>query len=169
VASEQKALTEGDLAPDFSLPSDLGETVSLKNFRGKRVVLYFYPKDNTPGCTREACDFRDLFPQVDRTKTVLLGVSMDPVATHRRFSEKHRLPFPLLSDEGGEVSKKYGVYKQKQLYGRKFWGIERSTFVIDPDGVIKKAFRKVRVDGHARDVLEALDPKASETRGAKRV
>lgn len=150
---------EGQSAPEFSLISQDGQRVSLKAFKGKKtVVLYFYPKDNTPGCTQEACDFRDLDSKITRGGAVTIGISLDPVSTHRRFSEKYALPFPILSDEDAKVSKKYGVYKKKQLYGRTFWGIERSTFVIDRRGKILKAFRKVKVKGHAEEIVRLLRP-----------
>lgn len=151
----QEMLKEGDKAPAFSLPSDEG-MVSLKDFKGKSVVLYFYPKDLTPGCTVEACDFRDNMARVKRKGAVVLGVSRDPVKKHSSFTEKHGLNFPLLSDEDGEVCNAYGVWKQKSLYGKKFMGIERTTFVIGPDGKITKIFPKVKVAGHVDAVLEAL-------------
>lgn len=145
-----------DKAPDFSLPDQDGRTVTLKQFQGSPVVLYFYPKDNTPGCTKEACDFRDSDAAIRRAGAVVLGVSLDDAATHQKFIGKYDLPFSLLCDQGAKVSKAYGVYKEKSMYGRKYWGIERSTFVIDGAGVIQTAFRKVKVDGHAKDVLAAL-------------
>jgi peroxiredoxin Q/BCP len=146
----------GRKAPDFSLPDQNGDTVRLKNFKGKPVVLYFYPKDDTPGCTKEACDFRDSETAVKKTGAVILGVSLDDEAAHQKFIAKYCLPFSLLCDTGAKISKAYGVYKEKNMYGRKYWGIERSTFVIDKAGVIAAAFRKVKVDGHAREVLAAL-------------
>ena len=145
----------GRPAPDFSLPSTTGENISLKQFKGKRtVVLYFYPKDETPGCTREACDFRDHTEELERASVVILGVSTDSLDSHRHFQEKHKLPFPLLADEDAAVSKLYGVYKQKNLYGKKYMGIERTTFVIDKTGRIAQIWPKVKVDGHVQDVLE---------------
>jgi peroxiredoxin Q/BCP len=149
-------LEVGDKAPDFSLPDQQGKAVSLKNFRGKQVVLYFYPKDDTPGCTKESCDFRDVESQIVRAGAVIVGVSMDGKDSHQKFIKKYGLPFPLLSDEDASISKSYGVYKEKNMYGRKYWGIERSTFVIDPAGTLKAVFRKVKVDGHADEVLTAL-------------
>lgn len=146
----------GDKAPDFSLPDQHGKTVSLKNFKGKQVVLYFYPKDDTPGCTKESCDFRDIESQIVRAGAVIVGVSMDGQDSHQKFIKKYGLPFPLLSDEDASISKSYGVYKEKNMYGRKYWGIERSTFVIDAAGKLKAVFRKVKVDGHADEVLTAL-------------
>jgi len=149
-------LEVGDKAPDFSLPDQQGKAVSLKNFRGKQVVLYFYPKDDTPGCTKESCDFRDVESQIVRAGAVIVGVSMDGKDSHQKFIKKYGLPFPLLSDEDASISKSYGVYKEKNMYGKKYWGIERSTFVIDPAGTLKAVFRKVKVDGHADEVLTAL-------------
>ncbi len=149
-------LNVSDKAPDFTLTSDKGEKMSLKQFRGKQVVLYFYPKDNTPGCTREACDFRDSIMPIEKARAVVLGVSLDDQASHQKFIKQYSLPFTLLCDTEATVSKAYGVYKQKSLYGRKFWGIERTTFIIDKDGRIKQVFRKVRVDSHRDEVLEAL-------------
>lgn len=130
--------------------------MSLKGLRGKPVVLYFYPKDNTPGCTKEACEFRDSLATIKKAGAVVLGVSMDGRDSHQKFIAKYGLPFPLLSDEEATVSKAYGVYKQKNMYGKKYWGIERSTFVIDPAGKLKAVFRKVKVDGHVAEVLAAL-------------
>lgn len=145
----------GKPAPDFSLPSTTGGNVTLKQFKGKKtVVLYFYPKDESPGCTKEACAFRDHTEEFERAGVVVLGVSTDPMETHLRFKEKQKLPFPLLSDEGGEVSKMYGVYKQKNLYGKKHQGIERTTFVIDRTGRVAQIWPKVKVDGHIEDVME---------------
>jgi len=149
--------TIGKPAPDFTLPSTSGETVTLKQFKNKKtVVLYFYPTDETPGCTREACGFRDLTPQFEERGAVILGVSTDPVDSHLKFRDKHHLPFPLLADEDASVSKAYGVYKQKNLYGKKYLGIERTTFVIDRTGRIAQIYPKVKVDGHVQDVLEFL-------------
>jgi peroxiredoxin Q/BCP len=145
----------GRPAPDFSLPSTSGENISLKQFKGKKtVVLYFYPKDETPGCTREACDFRDLSAEFEKQNAVILGVSTDGMESHQHFREKQHLPFPLLSDEDATVSKMYGVYKQKNLYGKKSMGIERTTFVIDRTGRIAQIYPKVKVEGHVKDLLE---------------
>ena len=147
----------GKPAPDFSLPSTTGENISLKQFKGKKtVVLYFYPKDETPGCTREACDFRDLAPELERHNAVILGISTDSLESHQHFRDKQKLPFPLLSDEDTSVSKLFGVYKQKNLYGKKYMGIERTTFIIDKTGRIAQIYPKVKVEGHAADVLEFL-------------
>jgi len=149
-------LTVGDKAPEFSLPDETGKTVSLKDFKGQQVVLYFYPKDDTPGCTKEACGFRDSITPILKTGSVILGVSLDGQESHRQFIAKHQLPFSLLSDEDVTVSKGYGVYKEKNMYGKKYWGIERSTFVIDRAGSITAIYRKVRVDGHVDEVMAAL-------------
>ena len=149
-------LKVGDKAPDFSLPSSAGQTITLKSLRGKQVVLYFYPKDDTPGCTKEACSFRDEITQIEKAHAVVLGVSTDGLASHQKFSKKYGLPFALLSDESLVVAKAYGVYKQKSMYGRTYWGIERSTFVIDERGKLTAIFRKVKVDGHVEQVLTAL-------------
>lgn len=146
----------GDKAPDFSLPDESGTAISLKSLKGKPVVLYFYPKDDTPGCTKEACNFRDSKQHLRKAGAVVLGVSLDGTESHRKFIAKFDLPFSLLSDEGATVSKAYGVYKQKSMYGKTYWGIERSTFVIDEQGVLMAVFRKVKVDGHVDEVLAAL-------------
>lgn len=151
-----KELAVGVKAPDITLPDQSGKTVSLKDFRGKQVVLYFYPKDDTPGCTKEACSFRDSQAALKKAGAVVLGVSMDGKVSHQKFVDKFKLPFTLLSDEDATVSKAYGVYKLKNMYGRTYWGLERSTFVIDPAGKLKAIFRKVKVDGHTDEVLGAL-------------
>ena len=144
-------------APDFELPSHLGDTVRLKDFRGKKnVVLYFYPKDDTPGCTREACDLRDDHPRLAGEDVVVLGVSKDPVESHARFAQKYELPFPLLSDAGSDVSESYGVWKDKNLYGRRSMGIERTTFLIDKQGVLRKVFPHVKVEGHVEAIRSEL-------------
>jgi len=145
----------GKPAPDFSLPSTTGETISLRQFKGKKtVVLYFYPKDETPGCTKEACEFRDQYAEFERLNVVILGISTDGMESHQAFREKHRLPFPLLVDEDATVSKLYGVFKQKNLYGKKSMGIERTTLVIDRTGRIAQIYPKVKVDGHIAALLE---------------
>jgi peroxiredoxin Q/BCP len=146
----------GDEAPAFSLPDQDGKVVTLKSLRGKQVVLYFYPKDDTPGCTKEACGFRDSERPIQKAGAAVLGVSLDGPESHRKFIAKFALPFPLLSDVDASVSKAYGVYKEKNMYGKKYWGIERSTFVIDPAGRFKAVFPKVKVDGHVEEVLAAL-------------
>ena len=149
-------LTVGDKAPHFSLPSGSGSTITLKSLVGKQVVLYFYPKDDTPGCTKQACGFRDALTNIEKANTVVLGVSTDDLASHQKFSKKYNLPFMLLSDENAEVSKAYGVYKEKSMYGKTYLGIERSTFVIDETGRLKGIFRKVKVDGHVEEVMDTL-------------
>jgi len=152
----ERRLTVGAAAPPFALNTSDGATVRLSEFRGKRVVLYFYPKDDTPGCTKEACSFRDELGQFTKAGAVVLGVSADDVASHQRFAGKFDLNFPLLSDPGASVCKAYGVYKRKSMYGRTYWGIERTTFIIDERGRLTAVFPKVRVDGHAQDVLQHL-------------
>jgi peroxiredoxin Q/BCP len=146
----------GDAAPSFALPSTGGTMVRLSDYRGRKVVLYFYPKDQTPGCTREACSFQDALTAMTRKGAVVLGVSTDSVASHEKFRDKYGLRFPLLSDEKREVVKRYGVWKKKSLYGRSFFGIERTTFIIDERGKIARIFPRVKVDGHAQQVLEAI-------------
>jgi peroxiredoxin Q/BCP len=153
-------LHSGDTAPAFRLLSDTGNPVALKDFAGQRVVLYFYPKDSTPGCTQEACDFRDSFRRVQAQGAIVLGVSKDSVASHQRFKAKYGFPFPLLSDETGKVLEAYQVWAEKSLYGRKFMGIVRTTYLIDVDakgkGIIRKAYPKVKVAGHVDEVLADL-------------
>ena len=149
-------LTEGTEAPDFTLGSDSGETVSLSQLRGKPVVLYFYPRDDTPGCTTEACEFRDAWAEVKKAGAVVLGVSPDTAASHQKFKTKFRLPFPLLADPDHKVAERYGAWGERSMYGRKFQGILRTTFVIGPDRRIKKVFERVKPKGHAAQVLEAL-------------
>ena len=151
-----KELSEGDAAPDFQLPASTGKDVKLSSLRGKQVVLYFYPEDDTSGCTREACAFRDNLPKFDGLDAVILGVSKDSLESHARFISKYHLNFTLLSDEGLKVHNLYDTWKQKNNYGRTYMGTERSTFVIGGDGKIKKIFRRVKVDGHDSEVLAAL-------------
>ncbi|MDG7011120.1 MAG: thioredoxin-dependent thiol peroxidase [Nitrososphaerota archaeon] len=151
-----KELSEGDRAPDFELPSSAGGSVKLSSLRGKKVVLYFYPKDDTSGCTVEACSFRDSLPKFDGLDAVVLGVSRDSLESHAKFIDKYSLNFTLLSDEGLNAHRLYGTWKQKTNYGRKYMGTERSTFVIGADGKIKKIFRKVSPQGHEAQVLAAL-------------
>ncbi|MBX6394442.1 MAG: thioredoxin-dependent thiol peroxidase [Alicyclobacillaceae bacterium] len=148
------AIEVGQQAPDFSLPTGTGETVTLSGLRGRTVVLYFYPKDDTPGCTKEACGFRDLHDEFTRAGAVILGVSTDPPSSHVRFANKYQLPFPLLSDVDASVSSAYGVYKEKNVYGKKSMGIERTTFLIDREGIVRKIYPKVKVEGHMEQVLE---------------
>lgn len=143
-------------APDFTLTADDGSRVSLSDFRGQRVILYFYPKADTPGCTIEACEFRDLQPQIRELGATILGVSPDPVSEVKAFHEKFALPFRLLADEDHAVSEAYGVWKLKSMFGNEYWGVERSTFLIDADGQVVEAYRKVDPEGHANDLLGAL-------------
>jgi len=150
---------EGEEAPDFTLQADDERKVSLKDYRGKKVVLYFYPKDGTPGCTREAIEFRDIAKEFEKEGAIILGVSKDSIKSHRKFKQKHELPFTLLSDPEGKVLDLYGVWKKKSLYGRTFMGTERTTFLIDEKGIVKKVYRKVKAKGHAQVCL--LDLKGS--------
>ena len=155
---DRMAAEVGKKAPTFKLPGSNGEPVTLSELTGagKSVVLYFYPKDDTPGCTTEACEFRDAVKKFSRKKAVVLGVSPDSLKAHDRFIAKFGLPFVLLSDADHAVAEKFGVWVEKSMYGRKYMGIERSTFVIGPDGKVKAAFRKVKVDGHVEEVLAAV-------------
>jgi peroxiredoxin Q/BCP len=148
---------EGRKAPAFTLPSTEGGEVSLRDFLGRPVVLYFYPRDNTPGCTREACDFQGHLAKLQKRGAVVLGVSPDSLASHEKFRTQQRLRFPLLSDPDKKVAKKYGAFGEKTMYGKKVLGMIRSTFVIDEEGVVRKVFPKVKVDGHVEQVLAALD------------
>ncbi len=149
-------LKAGSKAPQFTLDSDEGKKVSLKDFLGKKVILYFYPKDDTPGCTKEACSFTDNFKAITKTGAVVLGVSADSVESHKKFRDKYRLSFPLLSDPKKEVIEKYGVWKEKNMYGKKMMGIERTTFLIDENGNIAHIYPKVKVDGHTEEILAKL-------------
>ena len=149
-------LKEGDKAPAFSLPDSTGKTISLKDFKGKKLVLYFYPKDMTPGCTAEACSFRDNIDEIRAKEAEVVGVSADTVKLHQKFTEKFELNFPLLSDESKEMLKEYGIWKQKSFMGKKYMGIERTTVIIDEKGVIRKIFPKVKVLGHTKEVLQYL-------------
>jgi len=146
----------GTMAPAFTLPSNRGETVSLDQFRGKFVVLYFYPKDNTPGCTVEANEFQAAMPEFEAAGAVVLGVSPDSVASHCRFAEKFGLNFHLLADENHQVAEAYGAWVQKNMYGKVSWGIQRSTFLIDREGRIARIWPKVKAEGHAEEVLTAV-------------
>ncbi|MGZ6550741.1 MAG: thioredoxin-dependent thiol peroxidase, partial [Tumebacillaceae bacterium] len=147
-------LEVGQAAPDFALPASNGETLKLSDLRGKNVVLYFYPKDDTPGCTTQACGFRDLHAAFGDLNTVVLGVSPDPVKKHEKFISKYELPFILLADEEHTALEQYGVWKEKNMYGKKYMGVERTTFLIDKDGNIAKVYPKVKVAGHVDKVLE---------------
>ncbi len=152
----------GDRAPDFRLPSTRGKDVTLKEFKGKDVILYFYPKDDTPGCTAEACSFRDHESDLAKAHAVVLGVSTDPLDSHGKFREKYQLNFPLLSDETADVAKMYGVWKEKNLYGRRSWGVARTTFWIGADGRIKKIYKKVDTAKHAEDILADMKAAAKK-------
>jgi peroxiredoxin Q/BCP len=147
---------EGESAPDFTLAADDGRQVKLSDLRGKPVVLYFYPKDDTPGCTKEACAFRDRTPELQAKGAVVLGVSPDDVASHGKFRDKYSLNFPLLADIGHEVAERYGAWREKNMYGKVSMGIQRSTFVIDAEGKVRKVWKAVSVDGHDEAVLKAL-------------
>ena len=149
-------LKPGAKAPAFKLPASGGETISLKDLKGRPVVLYFYPKDDTSGCTTEACEFRDRWKAVQKTGAVVLGVSPDPVTAHDKFRAKYKLPFPLLADVDHAVAEAYGVWGEKSMYGRKYFGILRTTFLIGADGKIVKVFEKVKPKGHATEVLAPL-------------
>ena len=146
----------GDLAPDFTALDDRGERISLSDFKGRVVVLFFYPKDDTPGCTVEACSFRDHLPRFDGLDAVVLGVSPDSVKSHKKFKEKFDLPYPLIADEDKKIVNAYGVWGEKSMYGRKYMGVARTTFVIDRDGKIARVFEKVKPADHAVEVAEAV-------------
>ena len=146
----------GSKAPDFTMSTDGNGSVTLSKLKGKKVVLYFYPKDDTSGCNAEACGFRDSFPDYSGAGAVVIGISKDSVASHDKFKKKHNLPFILASDAGSDVCEKYGTWVEKSLYGRKYKGIDRATFLIDKDGVVRKVWRKVKVNGHVAGVAEAL-------------
>jgi peroxiredoxin Q/BCP len=148
-------LAAGDKAPDFDLPSDSGGQVRLADFKGRKLVLYFYPKDDTTGCTAEACGFRDAEASFRGAKTKVIGISKDSVASHDKFKKKYELPFTLASDKDGYVCEDYGVWKEKSMYGRTYMGIERTTFVIGADGKVKRVWNKVKVTGHVAEVLKA--------------
>ena len=149
-------IEEGSKAPDFTLPTHDGTKLKLSSLRGQPVVLYFYPKDDTPGCTKEACGFRDARAKLAKHEAVVLGVSPDSAESHEKFRTKYKLPFTLLADEGHAVAEKYGAWREKNMYGKKSMGIARSTFIIDADGTVVKVFKAVRADGHAEQVLAAL-------------
>jgi thioredoxin-dependent peroxiredoxin len=149
-------LKVGAKAPDFTLPTGEGKKISLEELKGKKVVLYFYPKDNTSGCTKEACSFRDNIKVMERKGAVVIGVSTDGVESHAKFAKKYDLPFTLASDETKKLVKKYGVWKEKSMYGRKYMGTERTTFVINEKGMITHIFSKVKVDGHVEEILAVI-------------
>ncbi len=146
----------GDKAPEFSLVADSGGKISLKDFRGKKVVLYFYPKDMTSGCTQQACDFRDNIKKIEKKNAVVIGVSPDDTKSHNKFKGNYELPFTLLSDETKEMLNDYGVWKEKSMYGRKYMGVVRTTFIIDEKGKIEKIYEKVKVPGHIEEILKEL-------------
>jgi peroxiredoxin Q/BCP len=152
------SVKEGLKAPDFSAATDGGKKLKLSDLRGKPVVLYFYPKDDTPGCTAQACGFRDQLPDFSKLKAQVIGVSKDSAARHDKFKAKYELTFPLVSDEDGKICERYGTWIEKSLYGRKYMGIERATFLIDKTGTITKIWHKVKVPGHVDEVLAALKP-----------
>ena len=149
-------LKVGDKAPSFKLKNQDGKIISSSDFKGKPIVLYFYPKDDTSGCTKEACNFRDEFPKFGKMKAEIIGVSADSVESHKKFATKYKLPFNLLTDEKKEILEKYGVWQEKSMYGRKYMGIVRTTFIIDSSGKISNIFPKVKVDKHNQEVMEAL-------------
>ncbi|WP_207477528.1 peroxiredoxin [Arenibaculum pallidiluteum] len=149
------SLDIGQPAPDFTMPTDGGGTVGLRDLRGKTVVLYFYPKDDTSGCTAEACGFRDALPDYSGIDAVVIGVSRDSVASHDKFKGKHGLTFTLASDEDGAVCERYGTWVEKSMYGRKYMGVDRATFLIDREGILRAIWRKVKVPGHVAEVLKA--------------
>ncbi len=147
---------EGSKAPDFDLPSSTGKNIALKDLKGKNVVLYFYPKDDTPGCTVEACVLRDSFKEIEKLNAVILGVSPDSVVSHGKFINKFQLPFTLLADEDKKMCRDYGVWVEKSMYGKKYMGVARTTFIIDKNGKIAKVFEKVKPEGHNQEVIAAL-------------
>ena len=149
-------LKQGDKAPEFKLTADDGKNYSLKDFKGKKLILYFYPKDMTSGCTAEACDFRDNIKMFAKKNASIIGVSKDSVESHNKFKSKYELPFTLLSDENMEMLKAYEVWKEKSMYGRKYMGIERTTYIIDEKGIIKEIFNKVKVNGHIEEILNKI-------------
>lgn len=149
-------ITENQIAPDFELPDQDGATHRLSDYRGRRVILYFYPKDDTSGCTAQACELRDRIGEVETNGAVVLGVSPDPVQSHRKFADKYELPFTLLADEDHAVAEAWGVWKEKTMYGRKFWGNERTTFILDEEGRVAHVLEKVKPAAHADQVLERL-------------
>jgi thioredoxin-dependent peroxiredoxin len=153
------SLEIGIKAPDFTLPTDGNGSVTLSALKGKKVVLYFYPKDDTSGCTAEACAFRDILPRFKKMDAIVIGISRDSVASHDKFKKKYELPFALAADTEGKVTEKYGVWVQKSMYGRKYMGIERATFLIDEKGTIEQIWHKVKVPGHADEVLKAVSGK----------
>lgn len=155
-AKPATGLNVGDRAPHFAVAFDNAQEVTSESLKGKHKVIYFYPKDDTPGCTVEAKDFRDHIEEFEALNTVIIGVSKDPVKSHDAFKKKYCLPFPLASDESGEMCEEFGVWVEKSMYGKTYMGIERATFLVDKEGIIQKIWRKVKVDGHVKDVLNAV-------------
>lgn len=147
----------GDKAPDFTLKNEENRDIALSNFKGKKVVLYFYPKDNTPGCTKEACSFRDVYDDILEAGAVVIGISKDSVKAHKKFKDKYELPFYLLSDPEHEVIESYGVWQEKKMFGKVYMGIVRSTFIIDEEGIIEKVYPKVKPNEHGEEILKALN------------
>jgi peroxiredoxin Q/BCP len=160
-SSKAAVVKEGDKLPRFSLPADDGSVVTNESLKGRKTVLYFYPKDDTSGCTKEACDFRDAFPRFGQTNARIIGVSPDSIESHRKFKTKYELPFQLLADEQRQLANAFGVWKEKTMYGRKFMGIERTTVIVDADGRVARIFPRVSVPGHVVQVEEALRELAS--------
>jgi peroxiredoxin Q/BCP len=150
-------LKDGDKAPDFILKNEQDQEITLNDFKGKKVVLYFYPKDNTPGCTKEACSFRDVYDDILDAGAVVIGISKDDISSHEKFKNKHKLPFYLLSDPNNSVIESYGAWQEKKMYGKTFMGIIRSTFIIDENGIIIKIYPKVKPDTHGEEVLKVLN------------
>lgn len=150
-------LNEGDKAPEFSLPSDGGGTVSLGDYKGQKVIVYFYPKDDTPGCTKESCSLSENISSLNKLGCAVIGISKDSVKKHDKFKEKYNLQFPLGSDEGGDTCERYGVWAEKKFMGRKYMGILRTTFLIDENGTIEKIWKDVKVEGHTEEILKALE------------
>lgn len=153
-------LKVGHVAPDFTLPTDKGGEITLSSLKGRKVVIFFYPKDDTPGCTAESCAFRDAFSKFEELNTRIIGISKCSIKKHDKFKEKYNLNYPLASDEKSNTCEKYGVWVEKSMYGKKYMGIERSTFLIDENGIIQDIWRKVSVPNHIESVLQALDPQA---------
>lgn len=156
MANAEKRIAEGDIAPDFTAIDQDGVSHTLSDYRGKHVVIFMYPRDMTPGCTTEACDFRDNIERITSLGGVVFGMSADSMASHKKFEAKHDLNYPLLVDEDHAILESYGAWVTKKMYGKEFEGIQRSTFIIDPDGVISRAFRKVKVKGHVDEVIDVL-------------
>jgi peroxiredoxin Q/BCP len=156
-------LNVGDKAPDFTLPSDGGGSITLSDYKGRMIVLYFYPKDDTPGCTKEACSFSENLQALNALNAVVIGVSKDSVAKHDKFKSKYNLAFPLVSDENDAICELYNVWTEKSMYGKTFMGVERSTYLIDIDGTIKRIWRKVKVDGHTQEIMDTISDIREQT------